>query len=96
MPTDELARSAVMLTAEERKALEAMAHDFGVPKARDFIRYLCKCHADGLLVVLSKVARDCLVGAAEETMLRKAVRAAREEVLFQLYSEGFRTSPYES
>jgi hypothetical protein len=89
-------RSIISLSVEERKALDAMAKDFGFLVIKDFIRYLTICHRDGLLVVMNKTGRECLVGAAEETMLRKAVRAAREETLFQLYNEGFRTSPYET
>lgn len=95
-PSQTADRAGIFLSGAERKAFEAMARDFGIAKTKDFINYLTKCHQDGLLVVLNASAKECLVAAAEEKVLRIAKRAAREETHFVLYEEGFRTTPYET
>jgi hypothetical protein len=72
-----------------------MAVDFGLGDKTALITFLAKAHSDGLVVVLNKVAKECLVGAADERFLKLAIRKAREEVLYQLWAEGYRADPYE-
>jgi hypothetical protein len=79
----------------DRDALKLMAVDFGIPNTKALLRFLVKMHQDGLLVVMNKVAKECLVAAAEEKIVRMAKRAALEETNFVLYQKGFVADPYE-
>ncbi len=59
------------------------------------VMFIAKAYEDGRLIVLDKVTKECLVSAAEERILKLAKKTAREEVLYQLWNEGYRTDPYE-
>jgi hypothetical protein len=46
--------------------------------------------------VLDRVTKECLVSAAEDRMLTKAKRAARDETHLVLFEEGYRATPFDS
>jgi hypothetical protein len=71
-----------------------MATDLGIPNSKALLRYLAKAYRDGLLVVMNKAAKECLVAAAEDKIIKMAKRAALEETNFTLWQKGFINDPY--
>lgn len=72
-----------------------MAADFGLLNVPALLRYLVKAHDDGLLMVVSKAVKECLIGAAEERVTKQAQKTARETTHYVLWQEGYRPDPYE-
>lgn len=87
--------TAIQCDLEDARTFDDMAAHFGVPNRRRLIHFLAQAFREGRLVVLDRVTKECLVSAAEERMLAKARKAAREMVLYVLWEEGYRADPYE-
>jgi hypothetical protein len=84
------------LDAETKATLNQMVLDYGMPDRLALLKYLCQAYSNGLLMVVDKATKECLVGAADERMLKMAKRAARDETRWVLYSEGYRATPYDT
>ncbi len=72
-----------------------MMAEFGFTDRGPFLDMLMAAYADGRLLVLDAPTKAALVGDAEEKMLTKARRAARETVYLVLFEEGYRAHPYD-
>ena len=82
-------------TDEEKAALDRMVADLGMPGRRAVITFLIHAHMNGVLMVMNKAAKESLMGAAEEKMLAKAQKIARETAQYVLWEEGYRADPYD-
>lgn len=75
--------------------LDAMVADFGAGSRVGLIRHLVTSHHKGLVMIVNEAAKESLVGAAEERILKLVERKARQTVYQVLWEEGYRSDPYE-
>ena len=75
--------------------LDAMVADFGAGSRVGLIRHLVTSHHKGLVMIVNEAAKESLVGAAEERILKLVERKARQTVYHCLWEEGYRSDPYE-
>ncbi len=88
-------RITVDISPECFSEVDKMVAEYGVCGRNSLIEMLMEAHADGRLLVLDAATKALLAGAAEEKMLTKARRAARETTYLVLFEEGYRAHPYE-
>ena len=87
--------TAHVQTATRGRLTSAMA-EFGFSDRGEFFDMLFLAYSEGRLAVLDRVTKECLVSAAEDRMLTKAARAARDETHMVLFEEGYRATPFDS
>ena len=87
-------KAFVLLPQDTKRALTKTAHSYGYTRLSDFLKFLATAFEDERVLVLDRLTKELLVGAAEEIVLSKARKAAREEALYTLYEEGYRATPY--
>jgi hypothetical protein len=80
---------------EDKEVMAELALELGCSNLRNLIKLLARAHKDGVLAIMNKVAKECLVGSAEERIIKMAKRAALEETNFTLWQKGFITDPYD-
>ena len=78
-----------------RTYLNAAVIEYGTANISKLMETWARAHHEGRLIVLDRVTKEALVGAAEEKMLVKAAKAGRTASFLALYEEGYRPDPYD-
>jgi len=81
---------------ETRGRITSAMAEFGFSDRGEFFDMLFLAYSEGRLAVLDRVTKECLVSAAEDRVLTKAKRAARDETHLVLFEEGYRATPFDS
>lgn len=93
--TREDSPTLIQLPKDLAGQLDAMVADFGAGSRVGLIRHLVTSHHKGLVMIVNEAAKESLVGAAEERILKLVERKARQTVYHCLWEEGYRSDPYE-
>ncbi len=78
-----------------RTYLDEAMTAYGCSLPGRFLDMLLLAHHEGRLLLLDRATQEAIVGAAEDRMIAKATRAARDQVHLVLWEEGYRADPYE-